>query len=475
MTAHDLVLISPLLIMAGAIVAVMLFIAFMRSNGWACFLSLSGISCAFLALIAVPADTVNPQVTLLLVMDRYALFYQGLILAGAFAVAVLSCSYLRTHSERPEEYYVLLMASTLGAMVLAASSHFASFFLGLETLSIPLCVLIAYPLSRSFHIEAGLKYLVLSAVAVSFLVFGMALVYARLGTMEFAVMAVLMLQNPSDPLVLAGLAMVIIGAGFKLAFVPFHLWTPDVYQGAPAPVTAFLATVSKGAVFAVILRIFAHIQIQDQGSLFLMIAVISVLSMTVGNLLALLQRRVKRLLAYSSISHFGYLLVAFLSAGPLRITAVTYYLTAYFITTIGAFGTVTLLSGGVDEADGLEDYAGLYSRRPWLAMAFTLMLLSLAGIPLTAGFIGKIYLMTAGIGSSLWLLVAILVVNSIIGIYYYLRVIAAMFLERPAGEQTGPIGLSRTGSLVMWVLVILLVWWGVYPAPVIALIEKIPF
>lgn len=473
MAATDLVFIAPLLGLAVSIVAITLFIAFRRSNGWACLLSLAGIFSAFAALFAVPADTVHPQVTLLLVMDRYALFYQGLILAGAFAVAVLSCSYLRTHSERPEEYYVLLLVSTLGAMVLASSSHFASFFLGLEILSIPLYVLIAYPLNRSAHIEAGLKYLVLSAVAVSFLVFGMALVYARLGTMEFAGMAVLMMQHPSDPLVLAGLAMVVIGAGFKLAFVPFHLWTPDVYQGAPAPVTAFLATVSKGAVFAVLLRIFAGIRIPEQGPLFLVLAAISVLSMSAGNLLALLQRSVKRLLAYSSIAHFGYLLVAFLSSGPLRVIAVTYYLAAYFITTIGAFGTVALLSGGSGEADDLEDYAGLYFRKPWLALAFTLMLLSLAGIPLTVGFIGKVYLLTAGIGSSLWLLVALLVINSVIGIYYYLRVITVMFLE-PAEEQADPEKLSRAGSLVMWVLVILLVWWGLYPAPVIALIETIP-
>jgi NADH-quinone oxidoreductase subunit N len=472
MAAHDLILILPMLVIAGSLTVVMLVIAFKRSHQLAWILTLSGIICSFLTLSFMSSGPLPLHVTPLFVVDKYALFYSGLILAGAFAVTILSYDYLKASSGRAEEYYVLLLISTLGAMVLTASSHFASFFLGLETLSIPLYVLIAYPLTRSTHIEAAFKYLILSAVSISFLVFGMALVYSRLGTMEFSGIATAMAGYAAESVVLTGLAMMIVGIGFKLAVVPFHMWTPDVYQGAPAPVTAFIATVSKGAMFALLLRYFAGIQISGQSPLFLIFSIIAVASMFTGNLLALLQNNVKRLLAYSSISHFGYLLIAFLSAGTLRVEAVTYYLVAYFITTIGSFGIVALLSRRESDADDIEDYSGLYARMPWLAMAFTLMLLSLAGIPLTVGFIGKFYIMSAGIGSALWLLVVILVINSVIGLYYYLRVIAVMFI--PLGER--PAATARpalAGSLVIGMIVILLLWWGVYPAPLVALIQNI--
>jgi NADH-quinone oxidoreductase subunit N len=472
MTVHDLVRILPMLVIAATLTFITLFIAFRRNHLLTCILALAGISIAFLTLPIVSAAPLPFQVTSLIIMDRYAVFYIGLILAGAFAVTILSYEYLRAHTGKPEEYYVLLLIATLGAMVLAASSHFASFFLGLETLSIPLYILIAYPLTKSIHIEAGIKYLILSAVSASFLVFGMALVYAQLGTMDFVGMASATSAYPAAPLVLAGFAMMIAGIGFKLAFVPFHLWTPDVYEGAPAPVTAFIATVSKGAMFALLLRFFTGIPVLPRGILFLIFSIIAIASMFAGNLLALLQNNVKRLLAYSSIAHFGYLLIAFLSAGPLRVAAVAYYLVAYFITTIGTFGIVTLMSLQKMDADGIGDYSGLYSRRPWLAIAFTLMLLSLAGIPLTAGFIGKFYIMSAGVGSALWALVTILVINSVIGLYYYLRVLAVMFVH-PAEDAPVLPGPALAGSLVIGVLVVLLIWWGVYPAPLIDLVQKI--
>ena len=295
------------------------------------------------------------------------------------------------HSETREELYVLLLVATLGSMVLVASSHFVSFFLGLEILSVALYALCAYLHTRSRSLEAGIKYLILAGSSSAFLLFGMALIYAQLGTMDLFRLATLLPDAQNSLLVLGGLAFIVTGIGFKLGVVPFHLWAPDVYEGAPAPVTAFLATVSKGAIFALLLRYFYSSGAQQFRPVFVLFAIIAIASMLIGNLLALFQNNIKRILAYSSIAHMGYLLVAFEASGSAASEAIAFYLVAYFITTIGAFGVVTVLSAGERDADTLEDYAGLFWRRPMLASIFTLMLLSLAGIPVTAGFFAKFY------------------------------------------------------------------------------------
>jgi NADH-quinone oxidoreductase subunit N len=269
----------------------------------------------------------------------------------------------------------------------------------------------------------------------------------------------------------AGLVLILAGLGFKLAVVPFHFWTPDVYEGAPVPVTAFIATVSKGAVFAVVLRFFSLFDPQVSSRLFLIFTIIAVLSMFAGNLLALMQQNVKRILAYSSISHIGYLLVTLMAGGTLRWSASAFYVAAYFVTSLGAFGVVSLLSTAERDADQLEDYRGLAWRRPWLAGAFTAMLLSLAGIPLTAGFIAKFYLVAAGISSGLWLLVVILAVNSALGLFYYLRIVAAVYSRPELSVQTRLDG-SSAGNAVLGGLCLALIWLGVYPGPFLSLITK---
>jgi NADH-quinone oxidoreductase subunit N len=228
--------------------------------------------------------------------------------------------------------------------------------------------------------------------------------------------------------------------------------------------------------FGLLLRYFTQVNIQADGTVFLIFSIIAMASMFAGNLLALLQNNIKRLLAYSSISHLGYLLTAFLASGSMRVTAVTFYLAAYFVTTLGAFGVVSVLSGTERDADSMDDYRGLSTRRPWMAGIFTAMLFSLAGIPLTAGFIGKFYVVSAGIGSALWLLVIILVVNSAIGLFYYLRIVVAMYQspdeEKRAGKalDAAP-SLSLTDRVVLAVLMVLLVWLGIYPAPLIRMIQ----
>jgi NADH-quinone oxidoreductase subunit N len=267
---------------------------------------------------------------------------------------------------------------------------------------------------------------------------------------------------------LTGLMLVLTGVGFKLAVVPFHLWTPDVYEGAPLPVTAFIATVSKGGMFALLLRWFHVHDVGLAGAPGLVLSIIAIASMLTGNLLALTQNNIKRILAYSSIAHMGYLLVALLAGGALGAPAATYYLTAYMATILGAFGLMTVLSGSRWEAASIDDYRGLFWRRPLVAGAFTTMLLSLAGIPLTAGFLGKFYVIAAGASQSRWVLLFTLVVSSTIGLFYYLRIIVAMYAQpgdAGLGEDSRTPALPLGATLALAALTGLVFLLGVYPAP----------
>ena len=475
MTAAELVTLSPLIVLGATPVVIMLVIAFRRGHLITIGSTLIGLTVSFL-LLPVAASTGTQHVTSLLMLDRYALFYLGLIFAASFAVAVLSYCYLRERAGSYDEFYILLLLATLGAGVMVASTNFVSFFLGLEILSVALYALMGYLRHYERSIEAGVKYLILAATSTAFLLFGIALLYAGQASLDFAAVstALAATSQPDQVLLLAGLALLIVGIGFKLAVVPFHMWTPDVYEGAPAPVTAFVATISKGAMFALLLRFFVPIGLQALNPIYMVFALIAVASMLIGNLLALLQKNVKRLLAYSSIAHLGYLLVAFLASGPFAVAAVTFYLVAYFVTTLGAFGIVTVLSGHERDADSLDDYLGLFWQHPWLAGAFTAMLLSLAGIPLTTGFIGKFYLVAAGIGSALWLPVLVLIVSSAIGLYYYLRVIVVMF-TRPSKTATvvSLPALSPASRVVLAVLTMLLIVLGTYPTPLLQLIQSL--
>jgi NADH-quinone oxidoreductase subunit N len=469
MSASDLIALSPIIVVAAAAVAVMMLIAFSRSHILTVLLAVAGLGGSFFALFPA-AGLIPREVTPLIVIDGYALFYMGLILISGLIVGILSYGYLDGREGNSEEFYLLLLLATLGSMVLASARHFVSFFLGLEVLSVSLYAMVAYVRTADRSNEAGLKYLVLAGVSSAFLLFGMALVYAGLGTMEFARIAEKAPAEAGNPLVISGFVLTVVGIGFKLALVPFHMWTPDVYEGAPAPVAAFIATVSKGAVFALLLRYLGVTDLQAYRPLFLIFSLLSIASMLAGNLLALLQQNVKRILAYSSIAHLGYLLVAFLAGGGLAVTAVSYYLAAYFVTMLGAFGIVSLLSGKQGDADSLDDYRGLARERPWLAGIFTLMLLSLAGIPLTAGFVGKFYVVAAGANSALWALVVILAASSAIGLFYYLRIVAALFL--PAVEKERPLRqVSFSGGFVMACLVAALFWLGIYPSFLIELIR----
>lgn len=478
MNRTDLMTILPLIAVAATVVVTMLAAALKVTHRLVAVMTLAGFALALAALaLAVPPG--SHAIAALLVIDGYALFYLALILTAGIAVTLLSYGYLRPHPGNHAEFYLLLLLATLGACILVASSHFASFFFGIELMSVPFFALIAYRVDETRPLEGGIKYLILAGVSSAFLLFGMALIYAYSGTLQFAQLGARLAAagTAGEPWLIAGGVLTLVGIGFKLGVVPFHMWAPDVYQAAPAPIGGFIATVSKGAALALLLRYFADSGVGIQGALALVLGVIAIASMLAGNLLALLQTNVKRLLAYSSIAHLGYLLVAFLAGGALAVESVAGYLVAYFITMLGAFGAITLLSAGAHGSDveELDDYRGLFWRRPWLAGSFTAMLLSLAGIPLTIGFIAKFYVVLAGVGSDLWAPVFVLVVSSAIGLFYYLRVILTMFqpLDQRASRSGECCQSPATARLTLAGLTLGLIWLGVDPAALTHLVQSL--
>lgn len=471
MTTTEIAGIFPFVVLSSTLIVLILVVTFRRDHFLTAALTFVGISLTFCALFGFRGE-VSRRVTALLIVDAYFRFFAGLILLASMATTVLSFSYLKGFKDRIEEFYALLLVATLGSIVIVASNHLVSFFLGLELLSISLYAMIAYKRQNDKSLEAGMKYFILAATSSAFLLFGIALIYGELGTMQFSDIAVALSSNTrlTDSFLLGGFGLLIVGIGFKLGVVPFHMWTPDVYEGAPAPVTAFVATVSKGAMFALLLRLFLVVNLAHYKALVEAFILISVTSMFVGNFLALRQTNVKRILAYSSIAHFGYLLVAFIAGGTLASEAILYYLVAYFLTTMAAFGIVVILSNSDHECEELDDYRGLFWNRPWVAAVFTAALLSLAGIPLTAGFIGKYFVITAGVGAAQWGLAVILVVNSAVGLYYYLRVVVAMF-SLPARQAAQDLPINAGEGIGLAILLAGLLFFGIYPAPLIDLIR----
>lgn len=479
-TTQHLTALLPLLVTGATAVVVMLGIAWKRCHSMTFWLSVGGLNAALLsvllALNAVPTD-----VTTLLRIDSFSLYYSALIIAATLGCLTLTQAYLghdgNGYPGNREEVYLLMLLACAGGVVLVSAQHLAGLFIGLELLSVPTYGLIAYAFFNRRSLEAGVKYMVLSAAGSAFLLFGMALLYAESGSLSFANIGVSM-NNGMSMLVQAGVGMMLIGLMFKLSLAPFHLWTPDVYEGAPAPVSAFLATASKVAVFAVLLRLYqlSPAFITD-GWLGNLLSVLAIASILVGNLLALLQANLKRLLGYSSIAHFGYLLVALIAGKGLANEAVGVYLFTYTLTSLGAFGVITLMSTPYQgrDCDALFEYRGLFWHRPYLTAVLAVMMLSLAGIPLTAGFIGKFYVVAAGVESQRWWLLGSMVLGSAIAVFYYLRVMVTLFLaqrnlQRRDAQQHWA---QQAGGLMLLIVAALTLLLGVYPEPLLSVVQHV--
>lgn len=404
--------------------------------------------------------------------DAFSLFFHLLVGTVAVLVILASDSYLSRERLDAAEFYALILFATAGMGVLASAQELLTAFIGLEMSSIASYILAGYRRDTLKSSESALKYFLLGSFATAFFLYGIALVYGTTGTTVLDSMGN---ADANSVLLKLGLALILIGLGFKVAIAPFQIWTPDVYEGAPTPVTALFAAGPKAAAFALLLRIFATVPAATQ-FWFWAFWILAVLTMFAGNLGALVQSNVKRLLAYSSIAHAGYILVAFAAVSGMAASdspagavpayaAVLFYLLSYALVKVGAFTVVSQLGGKDEKYVTLEDYAGLSQRHPVAAAALTLFLLSLLGLPVTAGFFGKFYIFKAAVNSHLIWLAVLMAVNSIIGAYYYLKVIVAMYMREPVEDSasTAPIAFPATVSIVLVVCAAGTVYFGLLP------------
>ncbi|MDL1941740.1 NADH-quinone oxidoreductase subunit N [Chloroflexi bacterium CFX2] len=397
--------------------------------------------------------------------DWLGFFLKMLFLFAGAATALLLMDHER--AGRRGESYLLLLASLLGMDLMAVSSDLVMLYLSIETASIPLYILAGFLLNDERSTEAGFKYLLFGTLASTIMLYGFSLVYGFSGTTDLYRIAEVFTSGNLSPLVGFGvLALVLVGLGFKVSIVPFHFWAPDVYQGAPTPVAGYLSTASKAAGFAVLLRLF-FVAFPDFSTTWAMVlAALSAISMTVGNLLALPQTNIKRLLAYSSISHAGYALIGVVAFNQLGAASVVFYLAAYIATNLLAFGIVMAFSRitGLEE---LKDYAGLSRRNPFMALMMLAAFLSLAGMPPFGGFVAKVFVFAAGVQTGYTWLVIVGIINSIIGVYYYLNVMKFVYLYRMPGEdeEQHPVPLTRPYTIALTVLLVGVILVGTVFAP----------
>ncbi len=429
-------LLMPELIIALTLLIVLVFDLFDSISksilGWMTIVG-SGIA-LWVSIQMHQAGTVGTQFNDMFKVDNFSLFFNIIFLVSTILVALISLSYLGRDDRKQGPYYLLILLATLGMMLMAAGNELIIVFLGLELMSLSLYVLAGYFRESPASSEAGMKYLLLGAFASAFFLYGIALIYGGAGTTNVPAIAEAITVPNKSPLLLAGMFLLIVGFGFKVAIVPFHQWAPDVYEGAPTTVAAFISAGPKAAGFAAFLRIFMealpNLQVEWSG----VIIVLAMLTMTVGNVIAIAQTSIKRMLAYSSIAHAGYILIGLAAANNDGISSAMLYLLVYCVMNIGAFGAVILAKTEDGESLVISDYAGLGLRKPLLAMFMTIMLLSLAGFPPTAGFVGKFYIFKSAVQAGHIWLVIVGAVNTAISAFYYLRVVVTMYMREPEEE-----------------------------------------
>src|SRR5689334_16063436 len=397
----------------------------------------------------------------LLAVDRFALFFKILFLGAAAITVLISMKYLEIERVSPGEYYFLILCATLGMMIMAGGIDLITIFIGLETMAVAFYILAGFIKPSQRSNEAAVKYFLLGAFSLGILLYGMSLMYGLSGTTNLRAMATLFAGQEHDPRLILAVILVVAGVGFKIAAVPFHMWAPDVYEGAPTPITAFLSVGSKAASFAMLIRIFVEGLPAMSADWRLLFWVLSVATMTIGNVAAVTQSNVKRMLAYSSIAHAGYLLMGIVAGTSRGVTATLVYLFIYSFMQLGAFAVVIVLRRQDVVGDELKDFSGLHFRNPFAAFAMLLFMLSLGGIPPTAGFMGKFWLFSSAIDAHYYWLAVIGVLNSAISLYYYIRIVVFMYVKRETmGSEpvTTPMLAVALAIAVVATLVL-----GVYP------------
>lgn len=424
-----------------------------RNAGW---LSAGGLL-AILILSLIFGQPGEPQTVFggMLRFDWFGFFLKMLLVFSASITSLLMMDHEKL--KRHGESHLLLLASTIGMCLMVSSADMVMLYLAIETTSIPLYVLSGFMLDDKASTEAGFKYLLYGAMTSAIMLYGFSLLFGFTGTTDLYLVAGMIASGTGNNLPVLGIIfLILVGLGFKISAVPFHFWAPDVYQGAPTPVAGFLSTASKAAGFAVVLRLFAAAFPAFAISWTTILAMLAVVSMTVGNLLALAQSDIKRLLAYSSISHAGYALIGVVAFSPLGTLSTVFYLAAYILTNLLAFGTVMVFSR-ISGSDDIKDYAGLSRRAPGLALAMLVAFLSLAGMPPFGGFVAKVFVFAAAIQDPALIWLAIVgILNSIVALYYYLNVLKYVYLYRMEGEgeEQHPVPMTRPYSIALAILVV---------------------
>ncbi|GMT42889.1 MAG: NADH-quinone oxidoreductase subunit N [bacterium] len=465
--------IAPELILSLTACAVLIIDVFVKKRGWgAAYLSLAAVLAAMLwaSYNFEPVTTFSGMYE----ADRFTQFFKLIFLLGTGLTILISVRYAQDENIDHGEYYALLLFATVGMMFMAAGSDMITIFMGLELLSISLYILAGYTRSRMVSNEASLKYFLLGAFASGFLLYGMAFIYGITGHTQLELIAATIAESPSNVLLLTiAAALILVGLGFKIAAVPFHQWTPDVYQGSPIPVTAFMSAGPKAAGLAAILRIFYEGVSYLHVDWTIWLSALAVMTMTLGNVAALVQKDAKRMLAFSSIAHAGYALVGVAAANRDGASSVMYYMLIYTFMNIGVFGILALVARKNESRTQVNDFSGLAYKNPLLAVVMTILVFSLAGIPPMAGFMAKFYVFMAAMKAELYLLVLAAVINSAIGVYYYLRFVIVMYMREPdAAAESLPV-LKASPALVIALLIALygIIRLGISPGGYLAFAE----
>jgi NADH-quinone oxidoreductase subunit N len=462
-------LIAPALIVALTALVVLLaeLVTPAHRKRWLGVISLIGLliaTGATLGLWGANASAFNQMI----VADSFGLFLTFVILLGALLSILLALDFVRAHHLEQGEFYALLLASVVGMILMATATDLIVIFLALEVLSLPLYILAAFKRADARSLEAGLKYFLLGAFSSAFFLYGIAFIFGATGSTNLTKIAAALTQYPRNDLLIVGAGLLLVGFAFKVALVPFHWWTPDVYDGAPTVVTAFMSVAVKAAAFGAFFRAFLIALPALAFDWRIVLAVIAVLTMTLGNIAALLQSNIKRMLAYSSIAHAGYILIALVAMGAQGVSSALFYLLAYTLTNVGAFGAVIALSDGERERLEIRDLGGAARQYPLIAAMFAIFMLSLAGFPPLAGFTGKFLLFSAAVETGWGWLAVIGVLNSLVSVYFYVRPIVQMYMSDvvPGWDRlrVAPLVVVALGIALIGVIAL-----GVYPTPAMAL------
>jgi NADH-quinone oxidoreductase subunit N len=462
-------ILPELVITAGALVVLVVDVLLPKERrGGLAWVTLLVIGATLASLVPFASTRVEVAHGLLAV-DGFALFFKVVFLFAAAITVLMSVRYLALEGASPGEYYFLILCATLGMMIMAGGIDLISIFIGLETMAVSFYILVGFIKPSQRSNEAAVKYFLLGAFSLGILLYGMSLMYGLSGTTNLRVMATAFAGQEHDSRLVLAVILVVAGVGFKIAAVPFHMWAPDVYEGAPTPVTAFLSVGSKAASFAMLIRIFLEGLPSMSADWRLLFEVVAIVTMTVGNVAALTQSNVKRMLAYSSIAHAGYVLIGIVAGTSRGVTAALIYLFVYAFMQLGAFTVIVVLHRRDVVGDELKDFSGLSFRNPFAAFAMLLFMLSLGGIPPTAGFMGKFWLFSAAIDAHYYWLAVVGVLNSAISLYYYIRIVVFMYLKK---ETIGSVPTtSPTLAVALGVAVAGTLVFGVYPRLLFELAE----